>query len=358
MDPRSLFDGQIRGVCWRAALSRPFKPSKILRLARAARFQKRQERRRSRAADAGQTVPAVLIASVTRSCNLDCAGCYSKALRPQAGAGAELSDDRFMGLFREALELGTGVIMLAGGEPLLRRNLLERVSELKGPLIPVFTNGLLIDGPMIDLFARGSLIPVFSIEGDSRHTRDRRGSGIHELAVASMKALKARGAIFGVSVTATSANADTLLSDAFLGDLEALGTSVLFIVEYVPVSPGSDGLVLTDAQKAALLSRKAFRRLRYPVVDLPGDEEAFGGCLAAGRGFVHLSPEGALEACPFAPFSDSSAAECGLAAALRSPLMAAIRARHAELTETRGGCALWNKRGWVATLGGCAAGAG
>jgi hypothetical protein len=34
--------------------------------------------------------------------------------------------------------------------------------------------------------------------------------------------------------------------------------------------------------------------------------------------------------------------------------MRAIRERHSELTETKGGCALWNKRGWVASLGSCA----
>ena len=32
-------------------------------------------------------------------------------------------------------------------------------------------------------------------------------------------------------------------------------------------------------------------------------------------------------------------------------------ATETELTETKGGCALWNKRGWVASLGTCSAGA-
>jgi hypothetical protein len=35
--------------------------------------------------------------------------------------------------------------------------------------------------------------------------------------------------------------------------------------------------------------------------------------------------------------------------------MRAIRERHHELTETRGGCALRDKAGWIASLGGCAA---
>jgi hypothetical protein len=36
--------------------------------------------------------------------------------------------------------------------------------------------------------------------------------------------------------------------------------------------------------------------------------------------------------------------------ALASPLLKAIRDNHAELKETRGGCALWRKREWVEGL--------
>lgn len=358
MDPSALFGERVRSLFQTAARSRPLDIRRTVRLLRTAAFQKSQARRRAEAAEEGRTVPSVLIASVTRRCNLNCAGCYSKALRPAVGASGELSDRRFLELFREALDLGVGVLMLAGGEPLLRRNLLEQVSRMPGPLVPVFTNGLLVDGAWLELFARGSLVPVFSIEGDASQTRERRGAGIHEKVLASMRALRDRGALFGVSITATSRNADTLLSGSFLDDLEETGASVLFVVEYVPAAPGTEDLVLTDDQKAALNSKEAFRGRAFPAVILPGDEEDYGGCLAAGWGFLHLSPEGALEACPFAPFSDTGVADRSLREALDSPLLAAIRARHSELTETKGGCALWNQGGWIAGLGACAAKAG
>ncbi len=145
MDPRTVFDRRVRRLFQAAALSRLFEIPRTFRLLRTAAFQKSQARRRAMEAAKGRTVPAVLIASVTRRCNLNCAGCYAKALRPAAGSAGELSDERFLELFREALDLGTGVLMLAGGEPLLRRDLLERVSRIPGPLVPVFTNGLLVD---------------------------------------------------------------------------------------------------------------------------------------------------------------------------------------------------------------------
>ena len=42
-------------------------------------------------------------------------------------------------------------------------------------------------------------------------------------------------------------------------------------------------------------------KYRALFVNVPGDEKDFGGCLSAGRGFVHVSAEGDLEPCPFAP---------------------------------------------------------
>jgi len=65
---------------------------------------------------------------------------------------------------------------------------------------------------------------------------------------------------------------------------------------------------------------------------------------------VVIGPDGSLEPCPFAPYSDASVAEKSLKDALASHLLKAIRDNHAELKETRGGCALWRKREWVESL--------
>jgi MoaA/NifB/PqqE/SkfB family radical SAM enzyme len=346
----SLFSRQLIEVCGRSVA----KDGGIGALAVLA-FQRRQALRRQAAERRGETVPSVLIASVTRKCNLDCAGCYAKRIRPAGESRAELSDDRFMELFEEASRLGVGAILVAGGEPLLRPSLLRRIAAMRGIVAPVFTNGTLVDDEAAALFGRGSaLVPVFSIEGDELFTSERRGSGVHEAVLAGIGRVRGAGGLFGLSVTVTSQSAGLVLSPNFLRELAGLGASALFLVEYVPVAPGTDGLALDEAQRSALNSPELGAALPYPLIRLPGDEEEYGGCLAAGRGFAHLSPEGALEACPFAPFSDTNAAQVGLKEALASPLLAAIRERHGELVETRGGCALRDKGGWVASLAGCA----
>ncbi len=65
-------------------------------------------------------------------------------------------------------------------------------------------------------------------------------------------------------------------------------------------------LCLTEEQKDELhqTGTELTERYNMMVVLLPGDEEKFGGCLAAGRGFLHIGSTGAVEACPFAPYSD------------------------------------------------------
>jgi len=79
-------------------------------------------------------------------------------------------------------------------------------------------------------------------------------------------------------------------------------------------------------------------------VAVPWDEQDVGGCLASGRGFVHINASGDLEPCPFAPYSDVNVKDMSLREALRSPLLERLRALP-ELSEyTGGGCALWKNR--------------
>ena len=310
MDSSLVFTRQIFDF-FRAASSGSAGSKRPTSLLAATLFQRGQAEKRKREARKGLVVPPILIASLTRKCNLDCKGCYSKALRP--GAGVELSDEAFMALFQEALGLGVSSIFLAGGEPLMRRSLLEKAARLPG-LHPVFTNGTLVDEAFINLVADSSLVPVLSVEGGEAETDDRRGGGIHEAAASRMSAMRDRGILFGASITLSSHNADMVLSPSFLASLAEAGISVLFLIEYVPVEAGTEDLVLSAAQKALLESSTGIGKgavLPFPIVVLPGDEELYGGCLAAGRGFIHLASDGRLEACPFAPFSDSNAAEGG-----------------------------------------------
>jgi MoaA/NifB/PqqE/SkfB family radical SAM enzyme len=100
-----------------------------------------------------------------------------------------------------------------------------------------------------------------------------------------------------------------------------------------------------------LIRRRNSFRAKYPAlfVALPWDEEEIGGCLSAGRGFVHISAEGNVEPCPFVPYSDINIKNISLKEALQSKMLRTIRENHAQLEETHG-CALWERREWVEHL--------
>jgi MoaA/NifB/PqqE/SkfB family radical SAM enzyme len=217
----------------------------------------------------------------------------------------------------------------------------------------VFSNGLLIDDAAAEeLAGTKNIIPMISFEGFQNETDARRGTGVYDRLLGVCARLKKNGIFFGCSVTVTRTNADLVSSDRFVREMLATGVRVFVFVEYVPIEPGTEGLVLDDGRRTALYDSIAALNKNYPAlfIGFPGDEDTYGGCLAAGRGFIHVSSSGDIEACPAAPFSDTNLARVSLKEALISPLLSRIRSHHHLLTETNGGCALWTNRAWVRGL--------
>ena len=312
----------------------------------------------------GLHVPPFMIASIVRACNLRCAGCYDRAKQesPCGAASADSTDSAvpsreldgaaWARVFGEARDLGVSFILLAGGEPLLKRDVIRSCADFPEIIFPVFTNGLLIDDSWLGFFASArNVIPVLSLEGEESHTDRRRGPGVFASVSDKLLLLKKKKIFYGVSITLTSENFENVLSESYISGLVAGGARVVFFVEYVPFDAATGSLVVAESQKAVLPSRIDALRENFSAVflDFPGDEGAFGGCLASGRGFVHINAGGSVESCPFAPYSDSTIANRPLAGALDSPLMGRIRDLQESLGHT-GGCALFENREKVEAL--------
>lgn len=312
------------------------------------RNQIRALKNRSKMAKQGMEVPPVMIFSITNRCNLNCAGCYAHAQK--RNSNNELLSDRIRELFSEASDLGTGIILLAGGEPLMRRDVLEAAAAQDNTLFPVFTNGLLLQNGYMDLFNDNrNLIPVLSLEGDMLKTDNRRGRGVYRKVINAALEMKKQKMFYGISITLDRYNFEEVMSPEFINDYYELGCRLFFFVEYVPSGNGDVNNCLSDEQKSRMSSRLTNLRLVFSslFVALPGDEEQYGGCLAAGRGFVHVSSTGDLEPCPFAPWSDVNLAGRSLVEGLQSEFLRNIRAEHSRLKESAGGCTLWANREWT-----------
>jgi MoaA/NifB/PqqE/SkfB family radical SAM enzyme len=348
----NLFDDAVRALfsdAVRITLRDPYVAAFFVRMQRAQRV---AESHRAELVEEGVHVPPFMILSVTGRCNLACAGCYAQAQERQEEL--EMTPAELLSVVRQGHELGVGIMLLAGGEPMTRADeLLTIAREVPDVIFPVFTNGTLLDESLVRrIRGQRNIVPVISLEGHAEQTDARRGEGVARQAKAAIARLREAGVFFGTSLTVTRLNIDTVLDELYLRVLVNLGCRLFFFVEYVPVREGTESLVLDDLQRIRLAVAATSLQERLPglFIAFPGDEEAYGGCLAAGRGFVHISPAGRLEPCPFAPYSDSSVRDVSLRDALASPLLAAIRENHGRLTETSGGCALWSQREWVRSL--------
>ena len=325
-------------------------PKESVYMAKFALATKAASKKRARLEAEGEHIPPFLIASITSSCNLHCAGCYSRCNNATTDAAPvkQLTDDEWLKIFDEADDLGVSFILLAGGEPLLRKGVIEAAGRKQNILFPIFTNGTFMTEKYFDMFDQNrNLVPIMSIEGEKEATDNRRGEGVYDKLISNMDELKKRGLIFGASVTVTTENIKDISSESFIGNLSDKGCKAVIFVEFVPVTDDSKHLAPGDEDREYL--KKEIMRLRqeHPemvFVSFPGDEKSSGGCIAAGRGFFHINSHGGAEPCPFSPYSDINVKDTSLREAMNSRLFKALQKEGVLLDDHDGGCVLYEKR--------------
>jgi MoaA/NifB/PqqE/SkfB family radical SAM enzyme len=335
-------------TAWHITLRRP---SQAYFFFRTVQWQKKASQVRAGLARPGVHVPPIIIYSITDRCNLRCKGCYAQSLhtslKPEMDAG------KMRETIREARELGVSFMVLAGGEPLVRREILDIIGDFPDVMFFVFTNGTLIDEELAaQIKKRRNLVPIISLEGNRAETDLRRGGGVFQNLSEVIGRLRKRNVFFGTSITLTRLNFGTVSDGRFIHDMYRLGCRMFFFVEYTPVDPATAEWEITDEQRQSLSHRVASFRAQFPAlfISVPEDEKDFGGCLSAGRGFVHISAQGDVEPCPFAPYSDTNLRNATLREALQSHFLAAVRENSDKLHEGKGGCALWTHREWLSAL--------
>ena len=278
--------GSIRSIMSKAyknMLSNPREARFAWRMQRL--FARSESRRKAVLKEEGLEVPPFLISSIATTCNLHCKGCYARsngiAVDDGAPAKETLSPEEWKATFTEAASLGINFSLLAGGEPLTRRDILEAVAEVKDMIFPVFTNGTLIGSRYLDFFKDHlNMVPVISIEGTAIGTDARRGQGVFQRALKSMEMLREEDLFFGVSITVTTENYQQVTSSDFIDSLRRLGCKIIFYVEYVPTEAGTEHLAFNDGHVAEMERIMEERRAGLPDIiflSFPGDEKALGG---------------------------------------------------------------------------------
>jgi MoaA/NifB/PqqE/SkfB family radical SAM enzyme len=272
--------------------------------------------------------PCLVAMSPSMRCNLKCTGCYS-GLYTKEG---ELSEEEVDRVLTEMRSLGAYFAVLTGGEPFILKEMLLRMFKKHDDMyFLTYTNGTLLDEPTVKELARvGNVMPAISLEGYKEHTDKRRGSGVYDRILEAMARLKREGVIFGVSVTYTRENVDTVTKDEFVEFFLDKGAMFAWYFMFMPV--GKDPileLVPTPEQRLYCGKRVAELRKKYPIfmADFWNDGPAAAGCLAAGRQYLHIVNSGRVEACVFAHFGVDNIRDKTLLEAANSPFFKAIRSK-------------------------------
>jgi len=154
----------------------------------------------------------VVIWNLIRRCNLTCKHCYS--ISADRDFPGELSTGEVFAVMDDLKAFGVPVLILSGGEPLLRPDIFEvsRRAKALGFYVGLSTNGTLIDERNIDAIeAVGYDYVGISIDGmRETHDRFRRKEGAFDASLAGVRLCRKRGLKVGLRFTITSDNATEL----------------------------------------------------------------------------------------------------------------------------------------------------
>ncbi|UCC92295.1 MAG: radical SAM protein [Thermoplasmata archaeon] len=338
-------------------------PRYMRSFARLVKPYRRSERARKENAEKGITVPISLIISITPYCNLQCTGCYAIATGTTGpgSTGRTLDINQWRTILRDASDMGVFLFVIAGGEPFLYPGLMDLLREFRDRWFVIVTNGTVIEDQHHKLLKKSANISVVvSLEGSKEMTDARRGEGVYDQAMEALRRLNKAGVMTGISTTITTDNHRYWMDPAHLDPLIDLGIKLGFFIEYIPNSPSTTNplsacapdtaredndhhLMLTPEQRSEFRARMLEFRKNKSIYNIhsPGDEEFFGGCVSAGRGFAHITPAGDLTPCPVSNIATHNLTTSSLREGLDSELFhRIIESEH--LLETDGmPCALF-----------------
>ena len=278
--------------------------------------------------------PYVISWNLTYRCNLACEHCYLDAGGKPAvdtPAFADRSELDTEACFRVVDEIAAfapdGLLILTGGEPLLRRDIVDiiRYAAARDLWVVVGTNGVKITANLAAILkregVRGLSLSLDALD-EVRHDAFRRVTGAFRNTVEGAKILAREGLPFIVQTTVGSHNVHELeaIADFAHGELGARVWNLYFLV---PTGRGAHVSDLADAEYDRVLGELAVIQRKYAgrmlvnakcaphyVRILQSEDPASpflksyadgaGGC-PAGTHYMGIRPNGDVTPCPYLP---------------------------------------------------------
>jgi putative heme d1 biosynthesis radical SAM protein NirJ2 len=256
--------------------------------------------------------------NTTRACNQACAHCYRDAGTRQE---EELTTEQGLNLIEEIAKAGFKILVLSGGEPLMRGDLFELIEKAVSlGMRPVLgTNGTLLTPELVQRLKEAGVARV-GISLDSPdpgpHDQFRGMPGAWQGAVDAMRYCREAGMPFQVHTTVTQRNKDRI--GELIDFAESVGAAAHHIFFLVPTGRGKDlaDEILSPEEYEGLL-KMILERQRTTSMELRpvcapqfmriAAEEGIPmrftkGCLA-GTAYCVIIPNGEVNPCPYLPLS-------------------------------------------------------
>ncbi len=315
--------------------------------------------------------PFLVALNLTKRCNLSCAHCYLDAEILKNGSTDELSTNELKRTIDDIAAVGPEcMIVLTGGEPLLRKDLEELAAHASGLglMVVIGSNGISLTRKRIQSLKSAGVAGIgLSVDSlDPQKHDDFRGrKGAWLKTMSAIDACRDEGLAFQIHFSVTDHTADEIDDMiAFARDAGALVLNVFFLVctgrgeKYTDISLENydkvlERVVLAAHEEKQLMVRAKcaphFKRLamkldpEWPITMAHGYEA--GGCIAGTR-YARVTPEGEVTPCPYMETSGGSVREKSFADiwrdaeifnALRQPKLEG-RCGACEFQKLCGGC--------------------
>jgi radical SAM protein with 4Fe4S-binding SPASM domain len=268
--------------------------------------------------------PYHVVWEVTTRCNLNCIHCYASSVD---STQVELSTTESKQLLEQIATLEQfRMIVITGGEPLLRKDIFE-LMEYAGRLgfyIIFSTNGTLLTPDIAKDLARLGVVNFsISLDGYTRecHESIRRKSGCFQSAIDGINAAAQTGVCLQVNFTAMQQNLAEL--PGLIDLAESLKADIIMVFQTIPPRQERGALELDAEEQMHLIrtiaeKQKKTRALIMPVctpeywpwlvehrrisLGRSIQRKALSGC-GAGIGFSYVRFDGEVWPCNFIPLS-------------------------------------------------------
>jgi len=310
--------------------------------------------------------PALISWNVTARCGLRCPHCYLDA--SQEGRPGELTTQEGLALIGEIAALNPqAMLVLSGGEPLLRPDILDlaRCATDRGLMVVVGTSGVLLDRDTVRRLRECGVAGVgvsLDFARPDEHDRFRGMPGAWRRTVEGLVACRKEGLPFQIQTTVTARNYRELKD---LMDLASgLGARVFNLFFLVCTGRGQQMTDITPAQYEETLRWLAstggsyrgmmvrarcaphFRRLAWELDPASPVIEENGSRCMAGTSYCRITPEGDVTPCPYMELKVGNVRDGGFtriwreAAVLLSLRESVLEGRcgRCEFRELCGGC--------------------